>query len=158
MRILETIGDVEINICDENQLLTFTAGATIDGDGAGGNKEHDPCFQSDTSLHYKGKPLNSRVDKFIVLPIPMFKQVKPVLLGSAVVVQNTNNGKVVNAVVGDKGPSHHIGEISIALAEALEIPSDPNKGGIEAHILKYEVHMGVPAVVDGKTYELTPTK
>jgi len=36
---------------------------------------------------------------------------------------------VVEAIYADIGPKNHLGEGSIALAEALGIPSDPKRGG-----------------------------
>jgi len=45
------------------------------------------------------------------------------------VVINRRNGKRAFAIYADNGPSKRIGEGSIALAEALGIPSSPRRGG-----------------------------
>jgi RecA/RadA recombinase len=51
------------------------------------------------------------------------------------VVFNGKNGKIVNAIYADVGPSNKIGEGSIALAEALGIPSSPRTGGVSSGIM-----------------------
>jgi hypothetical protein len=63
------------------------------------------------------------------------------------------NGRSVDAVVADIGPRKKIGELSIAAARALGFPSSPRTGGVESGVT-YELWPGVPAVVNGVTYEL----
>lgn len=50
----------------------------------------------------------------------------------------TYGGKTVDAIVADIGPAAKIGEGSIALANALGIPSDPKRGGVTSGV-KYEI-------------------
>ena len=56
-------------------------------------------------------------------------------LGDFAVVFNRKNGKVANAIYADVGPSNKIGEGSIALADALEIPSSPKTGGVAKDVM-----------------------
>ncbi len=50
-------------------------------------------------------------------------------LGDLSVVVNTANDRRAFALFADIGPRTHLGEGSIALAEALGIPSNPRRGG-----------------------------
>lgn len=56
-------------------------------------------------------------------------------LGDFAVVFNHKNGKIANAIYADIGPSNKIGEGSIALAEALDIPSSPKTGGVDEDVM-----------------------
>ena len=84
--------------------------------------------------------LNSETEKFIVVPNSFRKSVEGIVLGCLVKV--SYNGKTAQAVVGDVGP--RIGEGSIALANALGIPSNPKKGGVDSGVT-YEIFPGVTA-------------
>jgi hypothetical protein len=44
--------------------------------------------------------------------------------------------------------------MSLACARALGINPDPNRGGVDEHTVHYLIQPGVPAVVDGVTYQL----
>lgn len=66
------------------------------------------------------------------------------------------DGRSVDAVVADIGPRRKIGELSIAAARALRIPSSPRTGGRDEYDVKYELWPGKPAEVNGVTYELKP--
>lgn len=150
--VLLSIGSVDI--VWDGQRLTYLAGMEIDGDGSGGNAENDPCWQKDTSLHLNSVALNARLDHFIVVPPQIIMAVAGVVLGCQAFVTNARNGIRSEAVVGDIGPGAKIGEGSIALAESLQIPSSPISGGISDRVIRYEIHPGVPAVVNGKQYQL----
>jgi hypothetical protein len=69
---------------------------------------------------------------YIVLPSGGSARAK---LGNLAVVFNGKNGKIVNAIYADVGPSNKIGEGSIALAEALAIPSSPRTGGVSSGVI-----------------------
>ena len=56
-------------------------------------------------------------------------------VGDFALVINQTNGKQVGAIAADIGPRNEIGEGSIALADALGIPSDPRIGGATGGIL-----------------------
>lgn len=155
MIILATLQDCPIGLNKDNHL-TFTAKMAVDDDGLV-NNDKDPDHQSDTNLHYEDKPLNSLVDKYIVLPMFLFAKFKPIGLGSLVHVRNTVNGKTSDAVVGDKGPNNKIGEGSQALASALGLDPNSLHGGTDAHDIEYDVVLGVAANVDGRQYTLTPS-
>lgn len=58
----------------------------------------------------------------------------------------TWKGKSVDCVVADKGPSKKIGELSIAAARALGLPSSPRHGGTENPDVLYELWPGIPAL------------
>lgn len=151
-RILTTIAGIDVIIGDDERL-TFLAGFMIDGDGSG-DSHGDPDFQNDTSLHLDGKALNADADKYIVLPPQVIQAVRGIVLGCQVQVTNASNGLESYAVVGDVGPHSKIGEGSIALANALGIPSSPTTGGEERRVIRYSIFPGVRAIVDGKTYDL----
>lgn len=144
----------EIALLDETDgSIVFKANGRIDGDGSGPS-HGDPCFQSDTTLHFNGKALNAEVDRFIVLPPAIVKSVPGIVLGSQAFVMNVRNGKSTYAVVGDIGPKHKLGEISSATAVALGLSGNPNSGGTDDFILNFTVWPGKPAIVEGKQYSL----
>jgi hypothetical protein len=213
-----TINDSDI-IEQDDGSVTFTAGATLDGDGANGQfgqppcyapasfhgptldvlgnaghpgnwfgvvtdtgnekgtpivqKATDPCpgaYISATSLHLPdkdGKPLPSSspfkyVDSatvpFIVVPPMILRGVKPIVLGCRAIVTNSKTGKSTEAVVADVGPHNHLGEISVACAKAIGIPTGTthpaNSGGVSSPTIQYQLFSGIPAVVNGVTYPL----
>lgn len=154
-RILCTIEGEDVTEFEDGRV-SFRAKAAIDGDGSG-SSHGDPDFQNDTSLHHNGKPLNSDVDKYIVVPPQIIRGVKGVVLGSQAFVKNLKTGLSHSATVGDEGPPNKIGELSIALADALGIPDSPTRGGDDVHEIEYNVWPGKPAVVNGKQYSLQPS-
>jgi hypothetical protein len=79
------------------------------------------------------RQVNAETIPFIVLPANLPDVYHR--LGDFAVVVNLANGKKAGAIVADIGPTDHIGEASIALAQALDIPSDPRTGGASADIL-----------------------
>jgi hypothetical protein len=122
--------------------VTFKADADIDVDGSGPS-HGDPYYQPDTSLHLLGQPLNSDVDRYIVVPPAIIRFVKPVVLGCMAKV--TYRGKTTDAVVGDVGPRTKAGEISRACAIALGINPSPISGGVDSIEVDYEIFPGTPA-------------
>jgi len=76
-----------------------------------------------------------------------------VVIGCKAVV--TYNGTSVDAVVADVSAGNQIGELSIAAAVALGIPSSPRTGGVGSGV-QFEFWPGTPAVVNGVTYLLQP--
>lgn len=149
-RIIAIIQDHPISLNDDG-TVTFLAGANIDNDGSGGNPEHDPYHQDETSLRLNGKSLNAQTVPYVVVPPAIIKGVAPVVLGCRAVV--SYNGKQTEAVVGDIGPKAKVGEMSVACAKRLGINPSPISGGVSSGV-HYELHPGVPAVVDGITYPL----
>lgn len=217
-KIIGTIHGSDI-VEEDDGSVTFSAGATLDGDGANGqfggapcyapssfsgktldiigNAGHpgnwfgvvtdtgketgtpilqqgnDPCpgaFVSATSLHLRdkdGKPrpssspfkyVDSATVPFVVVPPMIIKGVAGIVMGCRAVVTNKKNGQSVEAVVADGGPSNHLGEISVACAKAIGVPTggahEANGGGADSPNIHYRLFPGVAAVVNGVTYPL----
>ena len=85
--------------------------------------------------------VDSETIPFLVLPCAQSQIFNPgglngaARLGDFAVVVNLANGKKAGAIVADVGPSAQIGEGSIALAQALGVPSDPRTGGCAGNLL-----------------------
>jgi hypothetical protein len=60
-------------------------------------------------------------------------------MGDLGVAYNRDNGKMCFAIFADGGPATKIGEASIALAAALDIPSNPKNGGTDTRKIVYAV-------------------
>ncbi len=140
----------------------MTADADIDCDGVddGGspnNEYHDPYYQPDTSLHNNGQALNALTERYMVLPPAAINGVKGVVLGCQCRVHYLQTGIIKDGVVGDVGPSSKVGELSVAFAQGLGMPHNPNTGGESSFaMVVYEWWPGVPAFVDGVHYHLQP--
>lgn len=152
MRVIANIEGEDI-VEDNNKAVSWTAKAAIDGDGSGPSHS-DPDYQPDTTLHVNGQPLNSDIDKYIVVPPAIVHGVEGIVLGCLGFVKNSLNNQGTYVVVGDVGPHKKLGEISIATAKALHINPSPTSGGEDRHVIQYCIWPGKPAVVDGKTYDL----
>lgn len=148
MRTIAVIEGCAITELNDGSVR-YTAPAMIDGDGTG-SSHGDPDYQRFTSLKRNGVSLNADEDRYIVVPPAVIFGVPGVVLGCRALV--SFNGLSTDAVVGDVGPHSKIGEISIATAKALGIPSSPVDGGIDEHAVHYTIWPGVAA--DG--YELQP--
>lgn len=97
-------------------------------------KENDPTAYVESS-----------VVPYAVIPPLIRKKCKGVVLGCLVKMTNARNGKTVMGVVADIGPGAKIGELSIAAADALGIPSSPKSGGTASRIVLYEMWPGTAA-------------
>jgi hypothetical protein len=79
-------------------------------------------------------------------------------MGCRCVVTNTSKGLSVEAVVADGGPAGHLGEISVACAKAIGVPTGTthpaNGGGAASPTIMYRLFPGTLAVVNGVTYPL----
>lgn len=96
--------------------------------------------------------VDSETVPYIVVPPIIIQKTKGIVRGCKASV---SFGAVsVICVVADKGPVNKVGELSIAAARALGIPSSPRNGGMDEPRLKYELWPGVAAKVNGKTYVL----
>jgi len=73
--------------------------------------------------------LDSEKIPFIVVPGPLIYAVPEVVLGCKAEVIDRIGGRTVEALVGDIGPSKHLGEASIFVADSMGIRSDPKTGG-----------------------------
>jgi hypothetical protein len=153
MKLLGTIEGNEI-IEHEDGRVTWTAKLAVDNDGSD-NRQGDPYWQRDTSLHHNGRPIDSEAVAGIVVPPLVINAVASVVLGCKASVKYLE--RVTDAVVFDIGPRKKIGEGSPELARRLGINPSAINGGIDAHVVEYTIWPGVPAVVDDVTYELQPS-
>jgi hypothetical protein len=80
---------------------------------------------------------------YIVVPPLIIQHTMGIVRGCKARV--TFNGKSVDCVVADRGPSNKIGELSIAAARAIGLPSSPRNGGTEKQEVLYELWPGIAA-------------
>lgn len=80
---------------------------------------------------------------YIVVPSLIVKKTKGIVRGCKARV--TWKGKFVDCVVADLGPRGKIGELSIAAARAVGLPSSPRTGGASEPDVLYELWPGIPA-------------
>lgn len=81
--------------------------------------------------------VNAWLIPYIALPGQLFSFIKLGELGLAMY-----QGKTSYFIIADVGGRGHIGEGSPALAEALGIPKDPKKGGVEERKVSYILFPG----------------
>lgn len=129
----------------------------------GANDPAPGFYVSTTSLMRKGYShrnpkayIDAETTPYIVIPRQLNEMIKPIVLGCQATAINEDNGRTVGAVVADEGPADHLGEGSIATAKALRIPSSPKNGGTERRVIAVTLWPGVPAVVNGETFDLQP--
>jgi hypothetical protein len=116
-------------------------------------------WYSQTTYTWKNRPAiadhyvdATAVPYIVVNPIVRMKA-RGVVIGCK--ARATYNGKSINAVVADVSGAKDIGELSIAAAQELGMPSSPRTGGVDSNVT-FEFWPGVPAVVNGETYDLQP--
>jgi len=97
-----------------------------------------------------GKPRNdpaayidAETIPYIVVPQLIIQKTAGTVRGCKARV--TWKGRSVDCVVADKGPRDKIGELSIAAARAIGMPSSPRAGGTEHAEVLYELWPGKPA-------------
>ena len=73
---------------------------------------------------------------YVALP-PAATRTWGITLGDLAAVYDPRTGRTALAIFADTGPADALGEASIALAEALALPSDPRHGGVEAPRIAY---------------------
>lgn len=118
---------------------------------------------SKTAYRFKGKNamdpsayVDSETVPYAVVS-PLIRNLsKGVILGARCKMTHLLTGKSVEGVVADIGPRAKIGELSIAAARAIGVPSNPRIGGESRKVIKYEIFPNEPAVVRGVTYDLIP--
>lgn len=81
--------------------------------------------------------VDSQTIPYIVVPPIIIKGVSGIIRGCK--ARATVGGKSIDCVVADRGPAKKIGELSIAAADALGIPSSPRNGGREKADILYEL-------------------
>lgn len=95
--------------------------------------------------------VDSQTIPYIVVPPIIIKGVSGIVCGCK--ARATVGGKSIDCVVADRGPAKKIGELSIAAADALGIPSSPRNGGREKADILYELWPDVAA----PGFELIPS-
>jgi hypothetical protein len=115
---------------------------------------------SSTTYTWKGRPLPTRyVDStfvpYVVVNPHVRIKAKGVVIGSKVRVtyKSKNKNKTIDAVVADVSGGNDIGEMSIAAAKLLGIPSSPRHGGTDSGVT-FEFWPDHAAVVNGENYQL----
>ena len=93
---------------------------------------------------------------YIVLPSHWRRLAVGVVLGCKATVEDIKTGKVLETGVLDLGPKGKLGEASIACAKFFDVPSSPKHGGTNEERFIYTFFPGVPAVINGVTYQLQP--
>jgi Fungal chitosanase of glycosyl hydrolase group 75 len=140
----------DLNVC----RIVYIAKMAVDCDGMPVNTYNDPYWQRETSLFYNGSPINADKVPYIVVPPKVRNCVAPIVMGCMSLALNITNGKVAQSVVADQGPQSKIGEASCECAERVGLDRNPNHGGTDDHIICYLLWPGIPATVDGITYNL----
>jgi len=111
---------------------------------------------SRTTYAWKGRPITTRYVDAATVP---YAVVNPLVRLRAVGIvigcraRISHHGRSVEAVVADVSGASRIGELSIAAAAALGIPSSPRSGGTSADV-RFELWPGSAAMVHGELYEL----
>lgn len=82
---------------------------------------------------------------YIVLP-PVVRDRFQVKLGDFAMVCRRGNRQLSGAIFADIGPASHLGEGSVALAEALGIPASPRTGGTDGGV----IYVVFPGSGDGR--------
>lgn len=158
MKTIATIQGVPV-YQHEDGHLSWLSKCAIDNDGSGGNPEHDPAHQDETTLkHRNGTSLNAQTESFIVVPPAIVRGVSGIVMGCKARVHYRKTGDICDAVVGDLGPSDKIGEASVKCAKMLGMNPSPISGGEDGmDQVLFECWPGIPAVVDGVLYPLQPS-
>ena len=154
---MKTLGILEgVEIIERNDgSVSWVANAAIDCDGSD-NRHHDPCWQPDTTLHHRGRPIDAEAVPYIVVPPIVRNGVKGTVMGCAARITHMITHQTTLAVVADVGPRKKIGELSCEAARRIGLDGNPNHGGTDRNIIRYEIFPGTPAVVDGVKYQLQP--
>lgn len=98
--------------------------------------------------------VDSETVPYVVVNSAIINGTRGAVLGCKAIAINLRTNERVEGVVGDVGPRHKIGEVSIEMARRLGFNPSPRMGGTEKPIVKYIIFPGVPATVGGHTYAL----
>lgn len=147
-----------VDVLEEFGKCFFIADCDVDCDGSGGNPYNDPYFQPDTSYHLHGIALNPYEVPFIVLPSSLIAAVAPIVLGCKARMTYLRNGRSVECIVGDVGPSKKLGEASCHACSTVGMNPSPISGGEDDYnAVLFEWWPGVQTTIDGITYPLQPS-
>jgi len=105
-------------------------------DGVGPNPGY---YVSTTALYDSKFPINNCAhwvdsEKYPYLVIPPTIAALGAKQGDFAVIYNERNKKMTYAIVADSGPRSKFGEISVAAANAIGVPSSPKTGGTNSGI------------------------
>lgn len=154
LRVLITIGGVNIYTNEDQSYVCFKSDLSICNDGSGPS-HGDADYQNQTAYWNGGKFLNADVDRYIVVPPQVRSMVPGVVMGCKAQLTNLDTDVFSAAVTGDIGPKTITGEAAYCLAKIVN-PSITHNAGDDRQIYFYELWPDVPAVVNGKTYKLEP--
>ena len=87
--------------------------------------------------------VDSETIPYIVVPPLVVQKTAGIVRGCR--ARATLKGRSVECVVADRGPRNKIGELSIAAARAIGLPSSPRHGGTEKPEVLYELFPGTAA-------------
>jgi len=149
---LLTIDPVVIYTNEDGSYVRFISDLDICNDGTGPS-HGDPSYQSQTAYYNGGKYLNADVDKYIVIPPQIRKMVEGKVMGCKALLTNLDSELPQDAVTGEIGPDDKTGEAAYCLAKIVN-PQITHNSGDKSLVYLYELWPDVPAVVDGKNYEL----
>ena len=130
----------DIVICEDGQPKVFEGGVI-----ASKTAYRLRGFSSDDPRAY----VDSETVPYIVVPPIVITAVRGVVLGCRAVATNLRNSKIVEGVVADVGPRTKNGEVSIAMARALGLRSNPRNGGEDRPFIRYELWPGVHGEING---------
>lgn len=91
---------------------------------------------------------------YIVVPPIVCQRAHGVVLGCMAEARNMRTGQSVECVVADIGPRTKTGEVSMAAARALGIPSSPRNGGTNDPIVRYRLWPGRHGYIGDKRLAL----
>jgi hypothetical protein len=121
------------------------------------------AYVSATSYRW---PLLSRLDPrayvdaasvpFIVLPSHWRREAVGVVLGCKATIKDKYGKLLLSSGVLDFGPTTKLGEASIACAKFFGVPASPKTGGTDEKRFTYTFYPGIPATINGVTYQLQP--
>ena len=109
----------------------------LDTDGSGEPPFKDPDRQNTTNLHSKSQHLDANKIPYIVLPSS--NKIQDVLVGDLGILVDTEKGKYIFVIYGDKGPKTKIGEASVAAHRELGLTDGKKNRGYEEEGLVYIV-------------------
>ncbi len=93
--------------------------------------------------------VDSETIPYIVVPPLILHATQGAVLGCRCRVTDTRTLRSADGIVADVGPRNKTGEISIAMARALGIPSSPRTGGVERPVIHYELWPGDAGEIAG---------
>jgi hypothetical protein len=130
----------------------FVSDLDICNDGSG-DDHGDPHHITATAYYNDGKYLNADVDKYIVIPPQVREELGGKVMGCQARMTHLKTGAWHAGVTGEIGPDDKTGEAAYCLAKIVN-PSISHNAGDKERIYLYELWPDIPAVVDGKQYEL----